>query len=148
MTGHVYVIDRGDGVIKIGMTSREPSRRIKEVQKKACFIAVNTYVTEKIGSSRNVEKHAHNLLKRYDVGGEWFTCTFEEGMNSVDKAVKSCSTPPVISLHKKSTLATFEVPETYAEWLKGKAETHCTSVNAIRRNIIREAMDRDKKVKK
>lgn len=80
----VYVVDDGIGHVKIGMAV-DPISRVKMLQNghpktlKLCF------ATETEG--RNIESAVHRKLRDKHVGGEWFSCSVDEAISTINLVI-------------------------------------------------------------
>lgn len=84
----VYVVDFGDGIVKIGRT-RRPQGRMSELLKGRNGTPVHMYVTPKMPNACSVEKAALEWLGcdfPRAIGREWFNAPVAEAIAVVNQA--------------------------------------------------------------
>jgi len=83
MSGCVYVADIGDGTVKIGCSSN-PRQRLKQIENKLNFKAVNFYYTNEIDCQFKLETQVHGVLNKRCYGSEIFNISFSDAVNMVE----------------------------------------------------------------
>lgn len=68
----LYVVTAPDGTVKVGYAT-DPRRRLATLQSTAAQ-RLDLYATEAIDGQnpREAERHAHHILERHRIRGEWF----------------------------------------------------------------------------
>lgn len=84
--GHVYIVDNGLGMVKIGRTIN-PERRIRAIETQTGIELKNTYVSPKCSNYESLEITAHKEFAKYRVKGEWFKVEFPK----VKEFLSSCN---------------------------------------------------------
>lgn len=111
--GHVYIIEKPNGNIKIGK-SRNPQSRFCQISQIGGFEIKRTYVSEKCSNYSEIEALMHSIFSSKRVIGEWFKVNF-------DVAVKKLATQTFEPLEYLS-------PQALARWERGikeQAERSC-----------------------
>lgn len=72
---HIYVIDNGHGVVKIGV-AKNVADRVTTIARQGGFNPANVYHTEKCSNSYELEAYIHKQLNRFRTRGEWFEMDF------------------------------------------------------------------------
>ncbi|MCP5006905.1 MAG: GIY-YIG nuclease family protein [Planctomycetes bacterium] len=85
--GHVYVVMKESGLVKIGITTT-PNKRILELQNMGGEIFIKRWVSEKCKSYHYTEGLAHETFERYRSIGEWFNIPFSEAVKFCEKSIK------------------------------------------------------------
>jgi len=80
---HIYVMDAGDGTVKVGH-SRDPDGRAKQIGSGVTVI----HSTPLIEQAELIERTAHRLLKLSGkhIRGEWFKATLQEAIAAIERA--------------------------------------------------------------
>lgn len=74
--GYVYVLEKPNGMIKIGRATN-PTQRIKDLQSQGGFFKKRSYVTEQVFNHGKIEIAVHLYFKKSRYIGEWFKIPFE-----------------------------------------------------------------------
>ncbi len=86
--GAVYVIDYGNGVVKIGK-SIHPEKRIKSLATVSSLKIVRSFISKKSAHFAAIEKAAHRQFHEDNLHGEMFTISYEKAVDWVGKASRS-----------------------------------------------------------
>ena len=85
--GGVYVISRRDGMVKVGITAEDFSRRFKEVEqasRSAGIVGLRPEILVPMDENMAaVESKVHNQLSAKREGGEWFRASAKDAVNAV-----------------------------------------------------------------
>ena len=84
VNGHVYIIQREDGALKIGKASN-PTGRIKQISSLGGFEIQNKFISERCGNPYEIENILHNVFKENNISGEWFDVPFDEAVFEMKK---------------------------------------------------------------
>ena len=88
--GGVYVISRRDGLVKVGFTEDDFSRRFKEVEqdcRKAGIVGLQPEILVPMDEGiTEVEKEVHNGFAAQRESGEWFRVSVEDAVRAVRAA--------------------------------------------------------------
>jgi hypothetical protein len=84
--GWVYVISNKSmpGLAKIGYSSKDPHGRAQELDNTGCPLPYVVEYDVLVESPREVEQQAHQQLSEKREGKEWFRCSLEEAIATVD----------------------------------------------------------------
>lgn len=77
--GHVYVIERPDGLVKIGRTT-SPDKRLRAITLQGGFKPKQTWLSDPLKHANFVEKACHSSLKAWRTIGEWFEYPFDSAV--------------------------------------------------------------------
>lgn len=78
--GHVYVLDVGTGLVKIGR-SKSPSQRLRNIVTQGGFSSRQEWVSSLVRDASALESEVHRHLAPSRVVGEWFSCAFDVAVN-------------------------------------------------------------------
>ena len=85
--GGVYVISRRDGMVKVGITAEDFSRRFKEVEqasRSAGIVGLQPEILVPMDENMAaVESKVHDQLSAKREGGEWFRVSAKDAVNAV-----------------------------------------------------------------
>jgi hypothetical protein len=83
----VYLIINEEGKYKIGFSSREIKKRIKELQtgSHSAMHVVQEYESD---NARQIETIMHRSLRSKRISGEWFELTDEEALDFTNRCKK------------------------------------------------------------
>lgn len=86
---NVYVIGSASGQHKIGISANPTNRLIalQTANPMALSLARSTVMLR--SEAREVERHAHWLLRHQRSSGEWFSCSLDEALTAVDTALRA-----------------------------------------------------------
>ncbi len=79
LSGHVYIAQFADGLIKIGF-SKAPEFRISQVRKTSGRALVESWVGSKLCDGMALEQQVLAALAEYRVQGEWFCCSMKRAV--------------------------------------------------------------------
>jgi transcriptional regulator with XRE-family HTH domain len=79
---HVYIVQRPDGLIKIGF-STDPTKRLRSLETQGGFDAASAWVSVPVENAKAVEAKAHEKLAEHRVIGEWFKADFDDAIQTV-----------------------------------------------------------------
>lgn len=82
MSMQVYVIERPDGLVKIGK-SRNPSKRINTLETQGGFRSSRVWMSFPGVFDARTETRAHRALDISRTVGEWFSVSFDDAVASV-----------------------------------------------------------------
>jgi len=85
-TGHVYVVERPDGLVKIGKTGNIDAR-IRALSLQGGFEPKQIWSSGLIRNAALVERMSHAALSDFRVIGEWFDCSFGAAVAVVDSSM-------------------------------------------------------------
>lgn len=88
----VYVIERPDGHVKVGVTCN-PRQRIKDLQTGSSLPLTYRCCLGVSGDAYAVETEAHRLLDRYHLRGDWFEVSPQAAMDAVWQAADNLAVP-------------------------------------------------------
>ena len=80
----VYVIEREDGLIKIGIASK-PDKRVKTLSLQGGFNIVKQHFTEQCADARTIENALHKAFADNKVKSEWFNASFDDVVEASSK---------------------------------------------------------------
>ena len=83
---HVYILQRPDGLIKIGF-STDPTKRLRSLETQGGFDAASAWVSVPVENAKAVEAKAHEKLAEHRVIGEWFKADFDDAIQTVIDAL-------------------------------------------------------------
>jgi hypothetical protein len=75
--GYVYLIEREDGCVKIGV-SVNPKKRIQALSLQGGFVPKNTNIYGPMPNYQEIEAELHNEFKDYHYIGEWFQVSISQ----------------------------------------------------------------------
>jgi len=84
----VYVIENERGLIKVGV-SQNVENRIKVLSKQGGFLIQNLFTTDPCSNAYEIERHVHKKLDESCVNGEWFSVSFDEAVDIVQRSFES-----------------------------------------------------------
>lgn len=89
MAGWVYIISNKamPGILKIGYTERTPYIRAYELYHTGCPYPYQVDYSIYVNNPYEVEQKAHELQRLTNVGKEWFSCSYNEAVLSINQAV-------------------------------------------------------------
>lgn len=119
MTGFVYVIGLGDGLMKIGI-SNNPLARLGGLQTASPqkLVLVETFERPH-GDARWVERTAHRLLHAHrQEGTEWFSVTAREAIEAVRKACEAGDARAIKALPTRVAITSDSTPQGKQEALE------------------------------
>lgn len=89
MAGWVYIISNKamPNILKIGYTERTPYIRAYELYNTGCPYPYKVDYAIYVDRPYEVEQKAHELQRANNVGKEWFSCSFEEAVSTINKAI-------------------------------------------------------------
>lgn len=84
---YVYVISAGPGFQKIGM-AKNPKSRMRDLQIGNPIELEISHLVQPVPAhvARNIERTTHQMLRKFNCGGEWFRCGVELAAQSVEIA--------------------------------------------------------------
>ena len=89
--GGIYVVSRRDGLVKVGITEGDFSRRFKELDqasRSAGIVGIQPEILVPLDEGMTeVESAVHEKLSTNREGGEWFRVSTEDAVNAVLSAV-------------------------------------------------------------
>jgi transcriptional regulator with XRE-family HTH domain len=85
---HVYVIERPDGLVKIGK-SQDPEKRISAIECQGGFKTTKKWFSEPVDDYSFIENSAHVGLASFRKIGEWFSCSFVYAVDHVNTIINS-----------------------------------------------------------
>ena len=85
---HVYILQRPDGLIKIGF-STDPTKRLRSLETQGGFDAASAWVSVPVENAKAVEAKAHEKLAEHRVIGEWFKADFDDAIQTVIDALSA-----------------------------------------------------------
>lgn len=90
MAGWVYIISNKamPGILKIGYTERSPIMRAYELYHTGCPYPYQVDYYIYVDRPYEVEQKSHELQRKTNVGKEWFSCSFEEGVSTINDSIK------------------------------------------------------------
>lgn len=89
MAGWVYIISNKamPNILKIGYTERTPYIRAYELYNTGCPYPYKVDYAIYVDRPYEVEQKAHELQRANNVGKEWFSCSFEEAVSTINRAI-------------------------------------------------------------
>lgn len=84
---HVYIIQKPDGAIKIGI-SQQPEIRISNLEHSGCFKTERKYVSKPCSNANVIENELHKLYKEGRIHGEWFMVDFDDCVKSLEQCIE------------------------------------------------------------
>lgn len=92
MSGWVYIISNKamPGILKIGYTERTPYIRAYELYNTGCPYPYKVDYSIYVNKPYEVEQKAHELQRSTNVGKEWFSCSKEEAIETINNSIKIC----------------------------------------------------------
>lgn len=93
MSGWVYIISNKamPGILKIGYTERTPYIRAYELYNTGCPYPYKVDYSIYVNKPYEVEQKAHELQRSTNVGKEWFSCSKEEAIETINNSIKICN---------------------------------------------------------
>lgn len=115
MAGWVYIISNKamPNILKIGYTERTPYIRAYELYNTGCPYPYKVDYAIYVDRPYEVEQKAHELQRANNVGKEWFSCSFEEAVSTINQSVKLIGA--IIENNKKPPVLT---PEEISEVIR------------------------------
>jgi len=89
----VYVIERPDGIVKIGK-SNNPSKRIRALENQGGFRSNRAWISIPRALANTTELRAHSALQHNRKVGEWFAVDFDQAVATVLENGQSASNKP------------------------------------------------------
>ncbi len=89
----VYVMQSGDGPVKIGIAN-DPDRRRREVGAGQPFPVAVVHRVSLGADARAVERIAHRLLAEKRLRGEWFDVGVQEAVAAIEAAIAEIADRP------------------------------------------------------
>lgn len=83
----VYVIERNDNYVKIGVSTNIKLRR-RTLETQGGFVATRFFSGEKLSNGYQVERRVHEKLSAFRRIGEWFDIAFKDAVATVIKTEK------------------------------------------------------------
>lgn len=89
MAGWVYIISNKamPGILKIGYTERTPYIRAYELYHTGCPYPYQVDYSIYVNKPYEVEQKAHELQRLTNVGKEWFSCSYNDAIVSINQAI-------------------------------------------------------------
>lgn len=89
MAGWVYIISNKamPGILKIGYTERTPYIRAYELYHTGCPYPYQVDYSIYVNKPYEVEQKAHELQRITNVGKEWFNCSYNDAVVSINQAI-------------------------------------------------------------
>lgn len=84
VNGHVYIVEREEGLLKIGK-STNPVGRINQISNLGGFEVKNQFISERCGNPYELEAKLHTIFEERNVKGEWFDVPFNEVVNMTEE---------------------------------------------------------------
>jgi hypothetical protein len=91
---NVYVIGLPDGPVKIGITTRNPKKRLKVARVQIDIENVDALWTQPHAEAFLVEKFSHMYLAASHIRGEWFEATLKQAREAIEKSIDMLATRP------------------------------------------------------
>lgn len=86
--GNIYVLEREDGLCKIGR-SISPKKRLKQIETQGGLEVKNQYISHRIINYKKIEHMIHDMIKEQKYKGEWFNICFDDAVDTVNHLVDS-----------------------------------------------------------
>ena len=91
--GYVYIASNKGmpGLVKIGMTSNAPAKRLKELYTTGVPYPFKLHYARRLKDPRGVEKHLHSVFERYRVSKkrEFFVIDAQDAIRITEKSVRN-----------------------------------------------------------
>lgn len=86
--GWIYIIINKSlpNILKVGYTKRRPEVRALELYNTGVPTQYKVEFSLEVINPRKVEQMAHEYLKKFNVGKEWFDCDVETAISAIMKA--------------------------------------------------------------
>lgn len=88
---NVYVIADETGAHKVGISLNVAKRLISLQANNTLRLNVVWSITVPYKDARKIEDHAHWLLRRFDLGSEWFSCEEDQAIFAINKSIIAVS---------------------------------------------------------
>lgn len=92
---HVYVIERPDGMVKIGRSGK-PTKRVRNLETAGGFTCARVWMTQANVDEKALERRVHAALSDSREVGEWFSADFDAAVAAVYDAINSPPTENAI----------------------------------------------------
>jgi T5orf172 domain len=91
--GTAYLCGFIKGPIKIGVTTRRPSKRLGAARREIGRQGVQLYGSWFHPQAYLIEKFAHMYLRNYDLGGEWFSVSVVNAYEAIEDVLDMLESP-------------------------------------------------------
>ncbi len=95
-TGYIYIAGNKamPGLVKIGMTSNAPGKRLKELYTTGVPYPFHLHYAQRIKNPRSVEKQLHKIFQHYRVSNkrEFFSIDAKDAVRITERSVRDIST--------------------------------------------------------
>lgn len=100
----IYVIEREDGCVKIGVSSNVQSRA-NTLSLQGGFVVKNIFYTEVCSNAFEIERKVHEIFSARRANGEWFKINFDVASKAVEElfneiSCKKCKIKKVLTPEK------------------------------------------------